>query len=150
MQVRWSAILVLALIPMAVLQLSSLRAVFKFLSEPDLVPPAMLVVAYLVYVWLLRAWAVNRSPKTMRLPASQLALLTVLTITIYFVYPVADARIDIGAGSTSDDAMMAPIHALLAGHRLYDLGGLLTVPASPGPAWLLANAPFTFMGHAPL
>jgi hypothetical protein len=151
MQVRWSAVLVLALIPMAVLQLSSLRAVFKFLPEPAFVAPAMLALAYVAYVVLLRAWAMNGlAAKALRWPAAQIALLALMLVVIFFVYPIADARSASGAGSTSDDAMIAPIQALLAGHHLYDLDGLLNLPASPGPAWLLANAPFTFMGHAAL
>lgn len=38
--------------------------------------------------------------------------------------------------------------ALKQGRGLYDLDNLISVPASPGPGWVLLNAPFTFAGQS--
>lgn len=45
-------------------------------------------------------------------------------------------------------AMTLPVHALLHGHQMYDIALPASVPASPGPGWILLNAPFTLI-HAP-
>lgn len=44
-------------------------------------------------------------------------------------------------------AMTLPVHALLHGHQMYDIALPASVPASPGPGWILLNAPFTLI-HA--
>jgi hypothetical protein len=45
-------------------------------------------------------------------------------------------------------AMTLPVHALLHGHQMYDIALPASVPASPGPGWIVLNAPFTLI-HAP-
>ncbi len=45
-------------------------------------------------------------------------------------------------------AMTLPVHALLHGHQLYDIALPASVPASPGPGWILLNAPFALI-HTP-
>jgi hypothetical protein len=74
--------------------------------------------------------------------------IAVLWFAIFRLYFYVDGLAAKGAGATSDDAMIAPIEALKMGRALYDLEGLLGPPASPGPGWLLLNAPFTYFGHA--
>jgi hypothetical protein len=44
-------------------------------------------------------------------------------------------------------AMTLPVHALLHGHQMYDIALPASVPASPGPGWVILNAPFTLI-HA--
>lgn len=44
-------------------------------------------------------------------------------------------------------AMTLPVRALLHGHQMYDIALPASVPASPGPGWILLNAPLTLI-HA--
>lgn len=44
-------------------------------------------------------------------------------------------------------AMTLPVHALLHGHQMYDIALPASVPASPGPGWIILNAPFALI-HA--
>ena len=59
----------------------------------------------------------------------------------YVLYSHVDG---LGMGSTSDDALMLPIQALVAGRNPYAVTLFDGAPISPGPGWLALNIPFGF------
>jgi len=71
-----------------------------------------------------------------------IGIITVFIILTFFIYPVADARKAIGKGSTGDDAIIEPVKQLLSSGKLYDVKLYDGAPVSPGPGWILLNAPF--------
>jgi hypothetical protein len=148
---RQASIAGLSLLLVLMLQIPSLRAIMRYAPYPEIAAPVICLAAFGLYMLVLRAfqsrWIIARP---IAWPITALVVIALIAAAIFYIYPIADARSAIGAGSTSDDALIAPIEALKMGRGLYDLDGLLEVKASPGPAWVLANAPFTFMGHAAL
>lgn len=122
------------------MQVPSYFAIQQYSPWPEATLGA-LFVAYIVGLWM----AATHFP-LMRLLDNWLvgaAFIVGLWAAIYMLYFHVKA---LPATPTSDTALMAPIEALRSGRAMYDLDGLISVPASPGPAWVLFNAPFTFMG----
>ncbi|SDE33007.1 hypothetical protein SAMN05421544_10720 [Riemerella columbipharyngis] len=66
-----------------------------------------------------------------------------LSILNFYIYPIIDARRNIGKGSTGDDAMILASKSLMSTGKLYDLMIDAKTPISPGPAWVIFNAPFS-------
>jgi hypothetical protein len=129
-------------VPLLLLQVASAQAFFQYSPYPIATMFAMLPV-YAVVLWLVSAggWPA----RLVAMPVIPAAFLLALWAAIYRLYPYVKS---LPAPPTSDTALMAPIEALSMGRGLYDLDGLIDVPASPGPAWVLANAPFTFAGES--
>lgn len=73
-------------------------------------------------------------------------LLAFYAILSYVIYPIADARKNIGKGSTADDAIIEPAMTLLTNAKLYSPLLYDGVPISPGPGWIIQNAPFALLG----
>lgn len=73
-------------------------------------------------------------------------IIGLFVILNHFIYPIADGLKVHGGGSTADDALLEPMRALLAGRQMYDIYVYSGVKASPGPGWILINAPFTATG----
>lgn len=122
------------------LQLPSYFAIQQYSPYPE-ATLAALFLAYVIGLWM----AATRFPLMRLLDTWVVAAVFVIGLwaAIYMLYFQIKA---LPAAPTSDTALMAPIEALRTGRAMYDLEGLISVPASPGPAWVLFNAPFTFMG----
>jgi hypothetical protein len=73
-------------------------------------------------------------------------LILLFAITMWMIYPIADARKNIGAGSTADDAIIEASLTLLQDARLYSATTYDGAPISPGPGWILLNSPFVLFG----
>jgi len=69
-------------------------------------------------------------------------LILIFAILTYVIYPVADARKNVGKGSTGDDAIIEPALTLLGDGKLYNVILYDGAPISPGPGWILLNSPF--------
>jgi hypothetical protein len=67
----------------------------------------------------------------------------VLTVLNFYIYPIIDARRNLGKGSTGDDAMILASKSLMSTGKIYDLIIDFKTPISPGPAWVIFNAPFS-------
>lgn len=132
----------LAAVLVLLIQLPSYFAISRYLPAPM----AVMAATFIGYALILWMAAVHAPP--MKLLGSWIVCALFLVglwaaiLQLYF-------RVQgLPAEPTNDDALMAPIAALKMGRGLYDLEGLISVPASPGPAWVLFNAPFTFTGES--
>ena len=67
----------------------------------------------------------------------------VLTVLNFYIYPIIYARRNLGKGSTGDDAMILASKSLMSTGKIYDLIIDFKTPISPGPAWVIFNAPFS-------
>ena len=67
-----------------------------------------------------------------------------LTVLNFYIYPIIDARRNLGKGSTGDDAMILASKSLMSTGKIYDLIIDFKTPISPGPAWVIFNSPFSF------
>ena len=124
----------------------SLRELFKYL------PPAAAVLvaaaAAAASIWIFRRRSFPISPEK-----TWIALLVLFALAAFLYMRLASAGSLPEAGSTGDDAMMQPVRAIMDKGSLwaiYDVqldGG---APVSPGPGWILLNAPFTILGLYPL
>jgi hypothetical protein len=76
-------------------------------------------------------------------------LLGAITAVSPFAYHLWARHLPKGTSASAVTlAMTLPVHALLGGHHMYDIALPASVPASPGPGWIVLNAPFTLI-HAP-
>ena len=119
----------LAAVLVLLIQLPSYFAISRYLPAPMAVMAATFV-GYALILWM----AAVRAPP-MKLLGSWIVcalFLVGLWVAIFQLYFHVQG---LPAEPTNDDALMAPIAALKVGRGLYDLDGLISVPASPGPAW---------------
>lgn len=124
------------------IQLPSYFAISHYLPAPQ----AVLASTFVAYVLILWMAAVHAPP--MKLLGSWVVcavFLIGLWAAIWKMYFYVKA---LPSPPSSDTALMAPIEALRMGRGMYDLDGLIDVPASPGPGWVLFNFPFTFAGQS--
>ena len=63
---------------------------------------------------------------------------------VHYIYPIIDARRNLGKGSTGDDAMILASKSLISTGKIYDFIIDFKTPISPGPAWVIFNSPFSF------
>ena len=68
----------------------------------------------------------------------------VLTVLNFYIYPIIDARRNLGKVSTGDDAMILASKSLMSKGKIYDLIIDFKTPISPGSAWVIFNTPFSF------
>jgi hypothetical protein len=134
----------ISLLLTVILLSGSVRAVYKYVPHPEIAAPAMLIVGFLLYWFLMHLskgyFYAESSPCFRKILI--LFLLALPVIASCLVYPIADARRNIGAGSTADDAMLMAARSFLEGHSMYAYylpGG---IRLSPGPGWVLLNLPF--------
>lgn len=128
-----------------ILQIPSLRAVFKLLPYPAYAG-ALLIVLGILFSYLLLSGRVKLITDVLSFRLLPHSILVILSVINWFVYPIIDGRKAQGLGSTGDDAMIEPIRSLLAGGGLYDARLYDGAPISPGPGWILLNAPLTISG----
>ena len=135
------------LVLMLFLSIPSLREIFKWAPMPSILVPIYLGVMGGFYVFI-------TNPRVVSLLASKRSFLNILLMivpvvwatTAYVLYPIADARIEIGLGSTANNAIIEPAMRFFSGNSMYDVilpGG---VPASPGPGWIILNSPLVISG----
>jgi hypothetical protein len=131
-----------------VLQVPSLADVYKYVGQPTLAAPVLIVGTYVVILAALVV--VPRWSRLTELVGSAVVSVVVLvglTITSVVLFRHETARLEHGSGSTASQAMSFPVHALLDGRHLYDVVLAGHAPVSPGPGWILLNSPFTVV-HA--
>jgi hypothetical protein len=118
------------------------QAIYAYSPFPELTFAAALL-AYTLALWLAanKAWPMRLLDN----PVVMVAFVGALWFAIHRLYPYVKS---LPNPPTSDTAMIAPIAALRLHRAMYDLHGLIDVEASPGPGWVLANAPFTFWGQS--
>lgn len=116
---------------------SSLRSLFKYVPSPLI---ASFAFGIFVFIGLRFVRKVSFPQKLQQLLLA-LGTLTVLVLTL-FIYPIADRRKEAGLGSTSDDAMIESFQNFVNTGKMYDHKLYDGAPVSPGPAWILMNAPF--------
>ena len=137
------AICIALAVPLFVLlQAPSVFAIYHYSPLPE-ATLALAFVAYVVVLWIAasRAWPMKLLDNWV-VPGVFLVGLWAAIYRLYFYVK------SLPGTPTSDTALMAPIEALKQGRGLYDLENLINVPASPGPAWVFFNAPFTFAGQS--
>lgn len=117
-------------------QVASLRAVLPYLVAAP--------VALVGGLWLLASAAARRAPPARWGP---LALVVYAAAVVLFVvvYPIADARRLVGAGTDADDALDLAARALLSGAYPYAERTYLNNPISPLPSWVTLAAPFVLL-----
>ena len=71
-----------------------------------------------------------------------MALVAIWVTVMLIVYPIADSRREIGAGSDADDAFIGAAQKLISGSYPYDENTYLNGPISTGPGWLVLVMPF--------
>lgn len=126
---------------------TSARNIWRHFDKPW---PIAFAFAALLGAGLYALNAIDRRPGFLRRTLHSKELLYVLAAAVGIVGYLLYRRVDgLGTGSTSDDAFMLPIQALVAGKALYGVQLFDGAPISPGPGWLLLNLPFgsTFL-HA--
>jgi hypothetical protein len=127
---------------MLVLQATSTKAIYAYSPFPE-ATYLIALLAYALVLWLAttRAWPL----RVLDNPVVMIVFVAALWFAIYRLYPYVKS---LPGPPTSDTAMMAPLQALRLHRGMYDLDGLINVPASPGPGWVLLNAPFTAWGQS--
>ncbi len=127
---------------LALLFVPSTRAIFKFLPVPAAVCAAMAVFLAFLYTLTLSRRSVSFFGSE-RFPNRRFIAFVILLFSAaaYFVYPIADARRESGMGSTADDAMIGSVRALVERGKPYAVSLAGSVPSSPGPGWIILNAP---------
>lgn len=122
----------------------SFRAIFKY-SPYQIATLICYVVICAIFYYLLSE-SENRQKifveKILGFKWLSYILILLFTITMWTIYPIADARKNIGAGSTADDAIIEASLTLLQDAKLYSATTYDGAPISPGPGWILLNSPF--------
>ena len=122
----------------------SLRAVFKYLPAPTFVSLGMFCGGWWGYA-LLISRAKNSSLSRLFLFRKPRLLCACLILAIaaasYVIYPLADARRNLGAGSTADDAIIQASQTFCSSGSMYSATLPGGIPISPGPGWVLLNLP---------
>jgi hypothetical protein len=128
--------------------LPSFADIYKYEPRRTVLAPLEVVLTFFAAVVLLlylHRWSTGK-----RIVASgwtTAALLAVVTVGSAVLFGHELARQNAGSGSTANQAMSDPIHALLRGDSLYHVHLSGGAPVSPGPGWILLNSPFT-LAHA--
>ncbi len=118
---------------------------------PNHRPPllSILVIVITFVATMLLFTSLERNEAWRRFAASRgvtVALLGGLTALSPIAYHLWAHHLPKGTSASAVTlAMTLPVHALLHGHHLYDIALPASVPASPGPGWILLNAPFTLI-----
>ncbi len=126
-----------------ILFVPSLRAIFKYLPNPELLSIFIGLILLFYYYFILRVKKINQILN--KIPSIQWIFIVIISIFIianYFIYPIADARKLVGKGSTGDDAIIEPVKKFLSTGKMYDVTLNGDVPVSPGPGWILLNSLF--------
>lgn len=112
----------------------------RFFFKIDLVvlTPLYLLLAYSIFFNLHRIIGLRVSRGMW-----WLAFIILVAAAVYFIYPVLSLRRN--PGSTGDDSIILAAQSLLGGGRLYDVEISAKEPISPGPAWIILNAPFVLL-----
>lgn len=126
---------------LALVQLSGLAILHKYLSWQFSVP-----ICVFVYVFSLYCFIKSKLP--------EIRWLVIVSVTIAFwgylkIYPLADSGV-IGGGSDSDDALYLGAKQILMGHYPYRLLTYLNNPITQLPGELILAFPFTFALKATL
>ncbi len=133
----------------------SLRAIYKFLPYHGLISVCLGFSLIIIYFFILNNFILNKKKnagksgvfKSKVFPWNYSAYIVILIFAIaaFIIYPIADSRKDIGKGSTGDDAMIVAALTIPGDGRLYDVALYDGAPVSPGPGWILLNAPFALL-----
>ncbi len=126
--------------------IASLRAVFKYLPYPFLIS-ILLAIFISGFVFLL--FKVEKVKGFINEFAGSKfgkifigGVVLILIIVSYVIYPIADARKLIGAGSSADDAIIESVNQLFISGNFYDANLPKDTAISPGPGWIFLNIPF--------
>ena len=129
------------------LVLPSFRMIFKYFPYPFLV--SLLYTILFLTVCMTIHLCLNGKDRfhcrVLRWRMLSWMLAACFAAVSFFIYPVADARKLSGMGSTGDDAVIEPAKTLLECGRLYDTVLYDGAPVSPGPGWIILNAPFALL-----
>ena len=129
-------LLELRYIPLLILFLSipSLRAIFKYAPYPEFVSLLYILSCALFFLFILRSsLSIEWIRKLLDRKYLSYSLIAIYSACAYVIYPIADARKEVGKGSTADDAIVAPALTLLTDEKLYSPTLYDGAPISPGP-----------------
>jgi len=131
---------------MLVLQLPSLRALYKYVPDVFLwVIPVYLLVFLLIYNSILgEKGKTNSFQRIFSRKYVFVLLILVITVVNFLVYPIADNLKNNGKGSDQDDALIATVSCMLKGKSPYEGKTYYpSNPISPGPGWIILSLPFS-------
>ncbi len=129
-----------------ILFVPSLRAIFKYLPQPELISLFIGSVLLLFYFFIFNNNQITNRIFNTRKPVLWfvIIMITIFIIINFFIYPIADARKLIGKGSTGDDAIIESAKQFLLTGDMYDVTLQGGASVSPGPGWILLNSIFVF------
>ncbi len=121
----------------------SLRVIFKYTLHPELISIGYLVASAIFFLLILRFRSFfNLIDNLIDWRPLSYVLIFIYSAISFIIYPIADARKNIGKGSTADDAIIESALTLLRSDHLYSPTLYDGAPISPGPGWILQNASF--------
>jgi hypothetical protein len=138
--------LLLAAALTAVLQGPAFTDVYKYAPDPTVVAPALVAVSFVVVAAVLIG--ATRAPRVRAALGGwwlTVGLVAAVAVGSEVLFRHEQTRQRLGTGSTASQAMSETVRALLHGHGLYSVHLSGNAPVSPGPGWLLLNAPFTLL-----
>jgi len=125
------------------LTIPSLRAIFKYIPHPEFVSMGYIAVCAVFFTLIFKFnFTFEIIKKLLDWRPLSYVLISIFSICSFVIYPIADARKNIGKGSTGDDAIIEPALTLLRSDGLYSPILYDGAPISPGPGWILQNSPF--------
>ncbi len=131
------------------LQIPSLRIIYKYLPHSGIVAACFFIlslIGYRVTVFGHR----KRVQAMLRSPFFSGGLLLLLLIASFLAYPHACALKAVGRGSTADDALRLAAANFFNGKGMYSALINPTTPISPGPGWVILNSLFSLTNLFPL
>ena len=129
------------------LQLPALRALFKYLTEIHwLLVPAYLVATLLFTAQLLHGKSFRRKLERTSTLATFTGLLLLILVANLWLYPIADARKEAGAGSNQDHSLIITGERLWQGNNPYKGEQWPHESAAAGPGWVIIASPLTANG----
>ena len=128
-------------------QLPALQPVTKYAPMAVITVP-LYFLATAGVTWLVcKNWHTPRMQKIMGTGWPTLSFFLLLTVAIFFIYPIADALKELpNRGRDSDNAVIDAAVSFWQGAYMYDVETYLSNPISPGPGWILLLSPLVVIG----
>jgi hypothetical protein len=132
---------------LAALVIPSLKSVAKYAPMPALTIPLFGALTASGLWFLLHP--PSRVRHVLTTPGPTVLLVAAITLTVIFVYPMADGLKTSLRGSDADDAMIVAGRAMMHLENPYAHRTYFGNPFSPGPGWVALIAPFSVLGLYP-
>mgnify|MGYP004181519497 FL=1 len=132
----------LMLLAWSSLQIPSLRSIFKYSGN------YLFIILFIFFLFSISSLIIFIKKRGFFIFLSKsnwpwLTMMVVITIIVYYIYPIADGLKSNNGGSDQDDGLIQGAIAILEGISPYSVTSYLGNPISAGPGWIILLLPLS-------